>query len=76
MIAVLIAQTHWIVRTTALVMKLKKQRIKKLSIPSQETIDLTDNLRGLNISSDENRQTHICDNSLDVDSSVHDFIRQ
>ena len=29
-------------------------------------------MRGPNISSDENRQTHICDNSLD--SNVHNFI--
>ena len=47
---------------------------KKLSIPSQETIDLPDNLRGPDISSDENRQTHIYDNSLDVNSSAHNVI--
>ena len=69
-IAVLTAQTGQIMRTTALTMTLRKQRIQKiLSIPSQETRDLPDNLRGPNISSYENRQTHICDNS-----SVHNFI--
>ena len=31
-------------------------------------------MRGHNISSDDNRQTHICDNSLDINSSVHNFI--
>ena len=45
-----------------------------MSFPSQETIDLPDNLRGPNISSDDSRPTHICDNSLDVTSSVHSFI--
>ena len=35
-----------------------------MNIPSQEPIDLPDNLRGPDISSDENRQTKICDNSL------------
>ena len=75
MIAVLIAQTGQIVRTTALTMTLQeKEDPKKLSISSQETIDLPDNLRGPNISSYENRQTHICDNSLDVTSSVYNFI--
>ena len=73
-IAVLIAQEGKIVTTTALTMTLKKQRIKKLSIPSQETIDLPDNSRRPNISLDENRQTHISDNTLDVNSSVHNFI--
>ena len=43
-----------------------------MSIPSKTTIDLPDNLRGSNISSDEHRQTQICDNSLD--SNVHNFI--
>ena len=73
-IAVLIAQTGQIERTTALTMTTKKQRIQKLSFLSQETIDLPDNLRGPNISSYGNRQTHICDNSVDVNSSVHNFI--
>ena len=71
-IAVLIAQTVQIVRTTALTMTPKKQRIQKLSIPSQETIDPPDNLRGHNISSHENRQTHICDNSFN--SNVHNSL--
>ena len=52
----------------------RTRRSKKLSIPSQETIDLPDNLRGPNISSDEKRQTPLSDNSLDVDSGVQNFI--
>ena len=68
-IAILIAQTGQIVRTTALTMTPKKQRIQKMSILSLKTIDMSENLRGPNISSDENRQTHICDNS-----SVHNSI--
>ena len=75
MIAVLIAQTGQTMGTTALTMTLRKQRIqKKLSTPSQDTIHLPDNLRGPNISSGENRQTHMYDNSLDVNSSIHHFI--
>ena len=68
-IAVLITQTGQIVRTTALTMTLKKQSIQKTEYPLSRTIDLPDNLRGPNISSDDNRQTHICDNS-----NVHTFI--
>ena len=68
-IAVLIAQTGQIVRATALTMTFKKQGIPKLSIPSQETRDLPDNLREPNMSSYKNRKTHVCDNS-----SVHNFI--
>ena len=45
-----------------------------LSIPFQEAIDMHDDLRGSNISLDEIRQPDICDNSLDVDISVHNFI--
>ena len=74
-IAVLIAHTDQTVRTTALTNDTQEvEDPRKLSIPSQETIELPDNLRGPDISSDDSRQTYICDNSLDVTSNVNSFI--